>query len=121
MATVVLENLTKRFGKTQAVNDVSLAVMPGEIFGLLGPNGAGKSTFLKAILGLIKVRPEMVIYDGRPVGGTPAWDMVAGGIAMVPEGRRLFAGMSVEDNMRVAIDRARVPAGGTALMQFGIL
>jgi ABC-type branched-subunit amino acid transport system ATPase component len=73
---------------------------------LIGANGAGKSTFLKAIMGAIKVAPEMVALEGQPTGGVPPHRMVAKGVAIVPEGRRLFVGMTVEDNLRVAIDHA---------------
>lgn len=109
--------LLAHYGDFQALFGVDFHIAPGESVALIGANGAGKSTFLKSILGLIKVRPEMVIYDGRPTGGTAAFDMVRKGVAMVPEGRRLFTGMSVEDNMRVAMDRARVPDTATPWTQ----
>lgn len=92
------------YGDFQALHSVDFSVGAGEIVALIGANGAGKSTLLKAILGLIRVAPDMVYFDGRPVGGEPAYKLVQRGIAMVPEGRRLFTGMSVEDNLRVAID-----------------
>ena len=78
---------------------------------LIGANGAGKSTLLKSIMGLLRVAPDMVRLEGRPVGGHRPNRMVASGVAIVPEGRRLFAGMSVLDNLKVAIDHAAAPKG----------
>lgn len=101
--------LTGGYGDFQALFGIDLHLMHGEVISLIGANGAGKSTFLKSVFGLLPVKPDMVRYEGEPVGGTPAHKMVQRGIAMVPEGRRLFEGMTVEENMRVAIDNARVP------------
>jgi branched-chain amino acid transport system ATP-binding protein len=98
--------LSAGYGDFQALHSVDFEVGAGEIVALIGANGAGKSTLLKAILGLIPVARDMVRFDGQPIGGDPAFSLVRRGIAMVPEGRRLFAGMSVEDNLRVAVDHA---------------
>lgn len=95
------------YGDFQALFSVDFEIAAGEIVALIGANGAGKSTFLRAVMGLLPVRQEMVRFDGEPAGGTPAHTMVRKGIAMVLEGRRLFTGMTVEDNLRVAIDNAR--------------
>ena len=100
--------LSAGYGDFQALFGVDLHMNEGEVISLIGANGAGKSTFLKSILGLIPAARNMVRFQGQEVGGTPAHMMVRKGLAMVPEGRRLFVGMSVEDNMRVAIDNARV-------------
>lgn len=101
--------LTGGYGDFQALFGIDMELHEGEVISLIGANGAGKSTFLKSVFGLLPVAPEMVRYDGEAVGGTPAHRMVRRGIAMVPEGRRLFVGMTVEENMRVAIDNARLP------------
>jgi branched-chain amino acid transport system ATP-binding protein len=98
--------LAAGYGDFQALHSVDFEVGPGEIVALIGANGAGKSTLLKAMLGLIPVGRDMVRFDGEPIGGVPAFSLVRRGIAMVPEGRRLFAGMSVEDNLKVAVDHA---------------
>ncbi len=98
--------LVARYGDFQALYGVDIKVGAGEAVALIGANGAGKSTFLRSIMGLLPVTPEMVRIDGKPVGGTPTDRMVQHGVAIVPEGRRLFKGMTVEDNLRVAIDRA---------------
>lgn len=99
-------NLVARYGDFQALYGIDIDVGEGQVVALIGANGAGKSTLLKAIMGLNKVAPDMVRLDGRPVGGSEPHVMVRNGVAIVPEGRRLFTGMSVEDNLRVAIDHA---------------
>ncbi len=100
--------LTGGYGDFQALFGIDLHLDKGEVISLIGANGAGKSTFLKSIFGLLPVAPDMVRFEDAPVGGTPAHQMVRKGISMVPEGRRLFTGMTVEENMRVAIDNARM-------------
>ncbi|RVV97726.1 ABC transporter ATP-binding protein [Mesobaculum littorinae] len=100
------KGLTAFYGDFQALFGVDVEIAPGETVALIGANGAGKSTFLRSIMGLIRVKPEMIQLDGRPVGGEPPHRIVSGGVAIVPEGRRLFAGMTVEENLRVAIDNA---------------
>ncbi|MEO1988103.1 MAG: ABC transporter ATP-binding protein [Martelella sp.] len=109
--------LVARYGDFQALYDVDVAIDEGEIIALIGANGAGKSTFLRAVMGLLPVKPDMVSLDGRPIGGTPTDQMVQKGVAIVPEGRRLFTGMSVNDNLRVAIDQvgSRGRKGGWTL------
>lgn len=99
--------LIARYGDFQALFSVDFHIAAGEVVALIGANGAGKSTFLRALMGLLPVGRDMVVFDGQPIGGSPPHHMVQLGVAMVPEGRRLFAGMSVEDNLRVAIDHAR--------------
>lgn len=98
--------LTARYGDFQALFGIDISVGAGEVVALIGANGAGKSTILKSIMGMLPVARDMVLLDGEPVGGSPAYKMVQRGVAIVPEGRRLFTGMSVEDNLRVAIDHA---------------
>lgn len=98
--------LAAGYGDFQALFSVDFQVMPGEVVALIGANGAGKSTFLRAIMGLLPVATHMVRLAGESVGGLPAYAMSRKGVALVPEGRRLFTGMSVEDNLRVAIDHA---------------
>ncbi|MFT3975193.1 MAG: ABC transporter ATP-binding protein [Amaricoccus sp.] len=105
-ALLSTHGLVARYGDFQALYGVDVEVAAGEAVALIGANGAGKSTFLRAVMGLLRVEPDMVRFDGRPIGGTPADRVVREGIAIVPEGRRLFTGMSVEDNLRVAVDQA---------------
>jgi branched-chain amino acid transport system ATP-binding protein len=87
------------YGDVQVLFGVSFAVAPGEIVALVGPNGAGKSTLLKAVVGLLPVRHGTVTWEGRPIHAAPAHRIVEQGIALVPEGRRLFPRMTVEENL----------------------
>jgi branched-chain amino acid transport system ATP-binding protein len=89
------------YGSFQALFGVSLEVPQGEAVGVIGPNGAGKTTLMRVISGLLPMRDGSMILDGRPVGGLPAHRMVEQGIAHVPENRRLFPRLSVEDNLRI--------------------
>jgi len=89
------------YGDFQAVFGVDFHVDEGETVAIIGANGAGKSSFLKALSGLVKSRPDGILLDGKPVGGEPAYRIVKSGIALVPEGRRLFPSMSVADNLRM--------------------
>jgi branched-chain amino acid transport system ATP-binding protein len=108
--------LVARYGDFQALYGIDFEISAGEVVALIGANGAGKSTLLKSIMGILRVAPEMVRFEGRPVGGSQPHRMVSQGVAIVPEGRRLFTGMSVEDNLRVAIDNAAaVREGGWTL------
>jgi len=108
--------LVARYGDFQALYGIDFEIGAGEIVALIGANGAGKSTLLKSIMGMLRVAPEMVRLEGQPVGGSQPHHMVSKGVAIIPEGRRLFTGMSVEDNLRVAIDHAApTRAGGWTL------
>jgi branched-chain amino acid transport system ATP-binding protein len=89
------------YGSFQALFDVSLEVPQGEAVGVIGPNGAGKTTLMRVISGLLPLRGGAMTLEGRPVGGLPAHRMVREGIAHVPENRRLFPRLSVEDNLRI--------------------
>lgn len=89
------------YGDFQAVFGVDFHVDEGETVAIIGANGAGKSSFLKALAGLVKSRPDGILLDGRPMGGRPAYEIVKSGVALVPEGRRLFPSMSVADNLRM--------------------
>ncbi len=102
-ARPVLEvtGLEVRYGAVPAVRDVSLTVAPGEIVGLVGPNGAGKSTTLHSIMGLIKPSAGDVRLRGRSIVGMRPEDLARLGLALVPEGRRIFSEFTVEENMRL--------------------
>lgn len=106
-AILSTHGLAARYGDFQALHQIDFHIAEGEAVALIGANGAGKSTFLRAVMGLMPVAPQMLRLDGQPIGGTPADRMVKKGIAIVPEGRRLFTGMSVADNLRVAVDQAQ--------------
>jgi branched-chain amino acid transport system ATP-binding protein len=89
------------YGDFQALFGVSLNVAPGEVVAVIGANGAGKSTLLKCIAGAIRSRSDAIRFDGQPIGAEPAFAVVARGIALVPEGRRLFPSLSVEENLLI--------------------
>jgi branched-chain amino acid transport system ATP-binding protein len=101
--TALLEtrDLTAFYGDFQALFGISLDVGEGETVAIIGANGAGKSTFLKTIAGLLPTRPDAVRFAGRDIGGDRAFDVVRRGIALVPEGRRLFPSLSVEENLLI--------------------
>jgi branched-chain amino acid transport system ATP-binding protein len=89
------------YGDFQALFGVSLKVTPGEVVAVIGANGAGKSTLLACIAGAIKSRRDAIRFAGEPIGDQPAHAVVARGIALVPEGRRLFPSLSVEENLTI--------------------
>ncbi|HWX84993.1 MAG TPA: ABC transporter ATP-binding protein [Xanthobacteraceae bacterium] len=89
------------YGSFRALFDVSLEVPQGEAVGVIGPNGAGKTTLMRVISGLVPLRGGAMMFDGRPIGGLPAHRIVELGIAHVPENRRLFPRLTVEDNLRI--------------------
>jgi len=89
------------YGDFQALFSVSLAVAPGEVVAVIGANGAGKSTLLNSIAGVIRSRRNAIQLGGEPIGDLPAHAVVARGIALVPEGRRLFSSLSLEENLLI--------------------
>lgn len=106
-ALLSVEGLSSGYGDFQALFDVSFELSPGSVLGLVGANGAGKTTLFRAIMGLLPRGDQSVRFRGRPIGGLPAHALAEMGIAMVPEGRRLFRSLSVEENLRIAADHGR--------------
>src|SRR5438132_7272925 len=96
-----VEGLEVRYGAVAAVRDLSLTVGRGEIVGLIGPNGAGKSTTLHAIVGLVAPRAGDVRLAGRSIRGRSPESITRSGIALVPEGRRIYADFTVEENLQL--------------------
>jgi branched-chain amino acid transport system ATP-binding protein len=115
VTSLALETLSVRYGAVDAVRDVSLEVKPGEIVGLIGPNGAGKSSTLHAIRGAAPVVGGDVKLAGRSLGGRRSEDVARAGVALVPEGRRIFAELTVEENLRLGLAARRTAANGDAL------
>jgi branched-chain amino acid transport system ATP-binding protein len=102
-----VERLDLRHGLLEAVRDFSLSVAEGETVALVGANGAGKTTLLRAIAGAHRPSGGRIVFDGADITRVPAHRRVQLGIALVPEGRRLFAGLTVEENLLVAAQRKR--------------
>jgi branched-chain amino acid transport system ATP-binding protein len=96
-----LKNLSCGYGAFQAVGDLSLSLQPGTITGLLGANGAGKSSTLMCLAGHVALQGGQILFEGEDIGRMPPNERVRRGIAISPEGRRLFKDLSVEDNLRV--------------------
>jgi branched-chain amino acid transport system ATP-binding protein len=115
VSVLTLEGLNVRYGAVDAVRDVSLEVRPGEIVGLIGPNGAGKSSTLHAIMGVAPVAGGDVKLGGRSLVGRRSEDVARAGVALVPEGRRIFAELTVEENLRLGLAARRTAANGDAL------
>src|SRR5437879_12578543 len=96
-----LRNITAGYGQFTALWEVGLRVVTGETVAIVGPNGAGKTTVMRVISGLVRPRAGELIFDGESLAGTPAHEIVARGIAHVPEGRRIFPGLTVAENLRM--------------------
>jgi branched-chain amino acid transport system ATP-binding protein len=101
MPLLETRNLTAFYGDFQALYGIDTSLDVGETIAIIGANGAGKSTFLKAIAGLIHGTPDSVRLEGMPIGARRAADIVKLGIALVPEGRRLFPSLTVEENLLI--------------------
>ena len=101
MILLKTENLTAHYGDFQALFGVDLAVAEGETVAIIGANGAGKSTFLRCLTGLHPTKGQTIEFDGQAIGGAPGDAIHKAGLAMVPEGRRLFRSLSVEENLMI--------------------
>jgi branched-chain amino acid transport system ATP-binding protein len=110
-AALEIDSLEVRYGGIAAVRGLSLRLDPGEIVGLIGPNGAGKSTTLHAVMGLVPTHAGRILLRGRPLGGRSPEDVARSGIALVPEGRRIYAGLTVDENLRLGLAARRARDG----------
>ena len=110
-----LDAVEVRYGAVPAVRELDLQVGEGEIVGLIGPNGAGKSTTLHAIMGVLAPRAGEIRFKGRPLRSGRPEDVARAGIALVPEGRRIFGDFSVEENLRLGLSARRGGDGPAAL------
>jgi branched-chain amino acid transport system ATP-binding protein len=102
-----VDDLAVRYGSIIALHGISLAVGEGEVVGLIGPNGAGKSTTLHAICGFVRPVRGTVTLDGMPVTGQPPESIVRRGVALVPEGRHIFATLTVAENLLLGLTTRR--------------
>jgi branched-chain amino acid transport system ATP-binding protein len=100
-AILAVSNLGARYGASVVLRGIDLHVMPGEIVTLLGANGAGKTTFLHTVMGLVTMTSGRVFYEGRDITRRLPESRVTSGVALCPEGRRVFAKMTVEENLRL--------------------
>lgn len=100
-ALLDISGLTAHYGDFQALFGVGLRLERGETVAIIGANGAGKTTLMRAVTGIARVTAGTVTFDGRPIQNLAAPDILRAGIAMVPEGRRLFPSLSVEENLRI--------------------
>jgi len=89
------------YGDFQALFNVSMSVGAGKVVAVIGANGTGKSTLLKCLAGAMRSRRDAIVFDSEPIGDRPAHDAVARGIALVPEGRRLFPSLTAEENLQI--------------------
>jgi branched-chain amino acid transport system ATP-binding protein len=101
MSLLKTHDVKSFYGDFQALFGIDFEIDRGEVVAIIGANGAGKSTFLRSVTGLNKVQRDSVTYEGEAIGGLPAFDIVKKGIAMVPEGRRLFPSLTVEENLLI--------------------
>ena len=108
-ASPILEvrDLVVHHGQLRALSGISLHVLPGEVYAIIGANGAGKSTLLRTIAGLHHPTSGSIVYDGKDVTGLRPEKRATAGIGMVPEGRRLFASLTLEENLKVGATYAR--------------
>jgi branched-chain amino acid transport system ATP-binding protein len=109
MALLETRALTAFYGDFQALFGITLSVEAGDTVAIIGANGAGKSTFLKTVAGQLPRQRDAVVFDGQDIGDLPAFENVRRGIALVPEGRRLFPSLSVEENLLVGAYARRGP------------
>ncbi len=108
MALLETRGLTAFYGDFQALFGVDLDLAEGETMAVIGANGAGKTTLMRSIAGVIAQKPDMVRFDGENIGAMAPDDIMAAGIAMVPEGRKLFPSLSVEENLLMGAHRRKV-------------
>lgn len=101
MVLLQTKGLTAYYGDFQALFGVDIALNEAEVVAIIGANGAGKTTLMRSIAGVLRNAPSMVRFDGTGIGSWPADEIMAQGVAMVPEGRKLFPSLSVEENLLI--------------------
>jgi branched-chain amino acid transport system ATP-binding protein len=101
MTLLAVDKITVRYGRLTALRGASLNITEGETLFVTGPNGAGKSTLLKAIAGVVTPQAGQINFDGRPIAGRAPEDIARMGFSLVPEGRHVFGGLTIEENLRL--------------------
>ncbi len=114
-AILEVENLDVSYGTSQALFEVSLSVPAGSVLAVLGANGAGKSTLARTVSGLVRPGSGQVRFEGQDITGQPAHRIRKLGLTYIPEGRGIFPGLSVNDNLRMAVAQERRQARGEAI------
>ena len=110
MSLLELRGVDVAYGDLPALRGVSMAIEEGEILTVVGANGAGKTTMLRTISGLLRVRAGEIVLDGRRIDRLPSHDVVADGVVQVPEGRKIFPGLSVKENLELGSYSSRARA-----------
>ena len=122
MSLLEVRDLVVSHGEIEVLHDLSLTVGEGEIVTVIGPNGSGKTTLLRTLAGVLRPRRGTITLAGRALGGEPAWRVVRHGIALVPEGRRIFADQSVRANLELgAAAHGRLDGLPAVLERFPVL
>ena len=122
MSLLEIDDLHTAYGRTRVHRGISLEVNEGEIVAILGPNGAGKSTLLNAVSGLLKVAGGHIRFQDKDITAWPADRVAKGGISLVPEGRRIFEGLTVSDNLELGAyprkDKSEVPQDLERMLEY---
>src|SRR4029079_8553916 len=100
-ARLDIQDITTAYDKADVLDDVDLTIEPGRITCLLGSNGSGKTTLIRSILGLTPPRKGRIVFDGSDITALPTHKVIAAGIACIPEGRKVFPKLTVEENLRL--------------------
>lgn len=111
MALLEVTNLVAGYGKVEVISDVSFTLEPGKSIGIVGPNGVGKSTLLQAIAGGISPKAGSIVFDGKSIAGKKPEDIVRLGLSLVPEGRQIFSGLTVKENLALGLTGRRNKKG----------
>jgi branched-chain amino acid transport system ATP-binding protein len=111
MALLEVTNLVAGYGKVEVISGVSFTLEQGKSIGIVGPNGVGKSTLLQAIAGGIAPKSGSIFFDGKNIGGKKPEDIVRLGLSLVPEGRQIFSGLSVKENLALGLTGRRNKKG----------
>ncbi len=116
-AILRLDDVAGGYGEVRILHAVSLEVVEGSITALVGSNGAGKTTLMRVLAGLVPLAGGRILFAGRDIGAEPPHGRVAGGMALIPEGRLVFPDFSVEENLRIGAVAPRARAGAPARME----